>query len=109
VITRFNWSVIVPVTLVRGVPVAVVYVVRVAVVGHRDVSALRSVLVVMAAVHLVALFRAFVDMVVVDAVEMAVVHIVRVVAVRDRHMAAAGPVGVLVPGVGAVVNGGGHG
>jgi hypothetical protein len=84
------------VPFVGRVPVPVVQVVGVALVRHRDVAALRPVLVSVAFVRLVSGRHALVDVVVVDPVNVTVVHVVGVVLVRHRDVAAVLAVGVLV-------------
>jgi hypothetical protein len=101
--------VIVPVTFVRSVPVAVVHVVGVVAVRHRDVAALGPVLVVVTLVsRVLATDLALVHVVAVDAMDVAVVRVVSVVAVRHRDVTAALPVGVLVASVRGVLNRTGH-
>jgi hypothetical protein len=101
-------SVVVPVTLVGRVAVPVVHVIRVVVVRHGDMPALRAVLMGVPVVNWVLRPGAFVDVVGVRAVDVAVVRVVGVVVVRDRDVAAAVTVDVLMAGMGAVVNGSGH-
>ena len=79
---------LVPVALVRRVPVSVVHVVHVVPVLHALVPAAGTVLVFMVVVDNVALVRALVPVVVVPAVDVAVVEIVDVVTVLDRDVAA---------------------
>jgi hypothetical protein len=100
--------VVVPVTLVLGVPVSVVHEVRVAVVGYGDMAAVRAVLVFVSLVDRVFPAGALVDMVLVDAVDMSVMGVVGVVGVWNCDMPATTFVGVLVAGVGLVVDGSGH-
>ena len=102
-------SVVVPVPVVSGVPVPVVHVVGVLGVGHRDVTALRSVLVGMALVGQVPGFGAFVHVVIVEAVNVAAVRVIGVIAVLERDVTAALAVGVLVIGVRCVLDGVWHG
>jgi hypothetical protein len=84
------------VTFVGRVPVTVVHVVGVPLVRHRDVAALRSVLVRMALMLRVPGLRALVDVVVVDAVHVPVVHVVDVISVRHRDVATALAMDMLV-------------
>ncbi|GAU70894.1 hypothetical protein SSP35_23_00840 [Streptomyces sp. NBRC 110611] len=83
-------------------PVAVVHVVDVIAMGHRDVAAAFPVRVVVTGVLFVAARFALVHMVLVAPVQMAVVHVVDVIAVRDCYMAAALAVRVVMSGVGLV-------
>jgi hypothetical protein len=107
-VPAWSGSVLVPVPLVGRVPVTVVEVVRVPVVGHGHVAALRPVLVGVALVGGVPTRLALVHVIAVDSVDVAVVGVVGVIAVRERDMAAGVAVGVLMAGVGRV-NGIGHG
>ncbi len=104
-----QWSVVVPVVVVLGVAVAVVDVVHVVAVGHRDMAAAGTVLVGVAGVDGVAAGLTLVYVALVGAVQMPIVHIVDVVTVRNGDMAAAGTVLVGVVGVGSVRRGGRHG
>jgi hypothetical protein len=96
-------------TLVGRVAVSVVGVVRVTVVRHGDMPALRTVVMAVVLVHRVLRSRALVGVVAVRPMNVTVVRIVDVVAVRDSDVAAPLAVDVLVTRVGAVVNGSGHG
>jgi hypothetical protein len=89
-------SVVVPVTFVGRVPVTVMHVVGVSLVRHRNVAAIRSVLVRVALMLRVPSQRALVNVVVVDAVHVSLVHIVDVISVRHRDVATALAVGMLV-------------
>ncbi len=73
---------VVPVSVVAGVPVAVVHEVDVILVRHGHVTAPLAVLVRMTFVRNVCVGRALVDVAVVDTVQMSVVHVVDVPAVR---------------------------
>lgn len=103
---------IVPVVFVRGVPVAVMHVVRVVAVWHPHVAAVGPVLVLMTLVSRVSVADlAFVHVIAVDAVDVAVVSVIDVVAVRHRDVTAALPVRVLVTsvrGMRGVLNRTGH-
>lgn len=103
------WSVVVPVSVMGRVPMAVVHVVGVIAVWHRDVATVRPVLVFMALVSRVILADlAFVHVVAVDAVDVAVVHEVRVVAMRNGDVATVLAMGVLVISMREVLNRTGH-
>lgn len=101
-------SVVVPVPLVGGVPVPFVHVVDMVAVGHGDMAAAASVLVLVALVRRVTGGRALVDVPGVRAVDVSVVHVVDVVAVRDGDVPAALPVPVVVALVGAMLGDGRH-
>ncbi|GAA1291566.1 hypothetical protein GCM10009579_65770 [Streptomyces javensis] len=88
--------------LVRGVAVAVVDVVHMVAVRYGDMSAVVTVLVVVAFVDGVATGLALIDVVVVRPVQMAVVYVVGVIPVRERDVAAAASMLVGVVGVGSV-------
>jgi hypothetical protein len=90
-------------------PVPVMQVVGVPVMGHGHVAALQSVLVGVVLVRSVPGCLALVHVIIVDPVDVAVINVVGVVAVRERDVAAALAVGVLVVGVGCVLNGIWHG
>src|ERR1700754_2777976 len=95
-------SVLVPVTVVLGVPAPVVDVVHVVAVRHGHVAAPFAVRVGVAVVLGVALGLALVHVVVVHPVQVTVVDIVHMVAVGDRHVTASRAMGVImtaVPGV----------
>jgi hypothetical protein len=91
--------VIVPVSFVGRVPVPVVKVVGVVLVRHRDVAALRSVLVAVAVMCHVPAFAAFVNVVVMDAVNVTVMRVVGVVVVHESDVAAVRAVHVLMADV----------
>jgi hypothetical protein len=93
------------VSFVGRVPVPVVKVIGVALVRHRDVTALRPVLVGVPVMCYVPEFAAFVHVVAVDAVNVAVMRVVGVVAVREGDMAAVRTVRVLVGRVCCVLGG----
>jgi hypothetical protein len=101
-------SVVVPMPVVGGVPMAVMDVIDVVLVRHGDVTAVLSVLVVVPFVDRVCRIHALVHMVFVGTVQVAVVRVVDVVVVRDRHVAASRGVLVSVRGVGVVRRGRGH-
>lgn len=98
-------SVVVPVPVVRGVPVSVVGVVDVVAVHDGGVSAGVTVLVRVTAVRDVLAGLALVPVSGVLPVEVSVVRVVDVVAVREPGMAAGGAMGVRVRGVLVVENG----
>ncbi|GGZ07095.1 hypothetical protein GCM10010365_27660 [Streptomyces poonensis] len=98
---------VVPVPLVRRVPVPVVEIVDVVAVPDRGMSAVRAVLVVVPGVGDVSLGLALVPVAGVLPVQMPVVRVVDVVAVLDDGVPAGRAVAVLVSGV-FLVNGG-HG
>jgi hypothetical protein len=83
----------------RGMAVAVVYVVDVVAVRHRGVPAVFAVLVIVVIVDAVLGWLALVPMPVVGAVQVTVVQVVDVVAMRDDGVTAALAVGVAVLGV----------
>lgn len=85
---------VVPMTLVGGVSVTVVYVVDMVFVRHGDVPTLFFVSVVMAEVLAVAARLALVDMVVVQHMKVSVMHIIGVTAVRHGDMPARLAMGV---------------
>ena len=91
---------------VGGVEMSIVQVVDVVPVRYRDMSAVRTVHMIVAGVGDAALGLALVPMVVVLMVKMSVVHVVDMVAVRNRDVATVGAVHVRVFGFGAVVVGG---
>jgi hypothetical protein len=91
--------VIIPVAFVGRVPVPVVHIVGVIAVRHRDVTAVRSVLVGVTLVRNVGALGALVHVIAAQVVHMAVMCVIGVVAVRNRHVTAALPMGVLVAGV----------
>jgi hypothetical protein len=91
--------VLVDVVTVRSVPVAVVHVVDVVAVRHRDMPAALGVSVLVTAVFRVAGLFALVEVALVRPVQVAVVGIVHVVGVRDGDMAAALAMDVVVTGV----------
>jgi hypothetical protein len=93
------------VPFVGRVPVTLMQEIGVPLVRHRDVSAVRSVRVGMGLVHHVAGLRALVRVAVVNAVNVSVMGVVGVLAVRERDVAAVLSVGVLVCGVGDVLQG----
>lgn len=101
-------SVVVPVTVVLGVPVALVDVVHVIVVRNGDMAAGRAVPVVVPVVYRVLRLHAFVHMVTVRTVQVIVVRVVDVVLVRHRDVSASRGVLMGVGGVGAVFCRGGH-
>jgi hypothetical protein len=101
---RRAFSVIVPVSFVGRVPVPVVEVVGVVLVRHRDVAALRPVLVGVAVMRHVPAFAAFVHVVAVDAVNVTVMRVVGVVIVRESDVTAVRTVRVLVAGVRRVLS-----
>lgn len=92
-------SVVVPVTVVLSMAVAVVDVVDVVAMGHRDMAALRAVLVSVAFMDCVAAGLALVHVVFAHAMQMTVVNVVDVVTVRHGDMAALKTVQVSVAGV----------
>jgi hypothetical protein len=91
--------VIVPVPFVGRVPVPVVKVVGVVLVRHRDVAALRPVVVGVAVMCHVPAFAAFVYVVAMDAVDVTVMRVVGVVVVRESDVAAVRTVNVLMADV----------
>jgi hypothetical protein len=100
-------SVVVVIAVVRGVPVAVVQVVDVVTVRHRDVPAALTVGVVVPVVPVVGDVPgglALIPVTVVDAVQVPVVGVVDVIDVRHRDVAAALAVGVGVVGVAGVLD-----
>ncbi len=99
---------VVPMSVMDGVTVAVMHVVGVIVVRHRDMSAPLAMLMVVAFVGGMASCGALVDVVAVGPVNVAVMGVVGVVAVRDGHVPAALTVGVYVVLVRAVVGGSTH-
>jgi hypothetical protein len=86
--------VLVVVIAVDRMPVPVVHVVDVVLVRHRDMTAVRPMLVGVSLVRHVLGQRALIDVVVVDAVNMPVVHVVGVTLVRYRDVTA--PIAVSV-------------
>ena len=90
---------VVPVPVVGRVPVSVVHIVGVIAVRHRDVTAVRPVLVGVTLVRNVGGLGAFVHVIAVRVVDMAVMGVIGVIAVRNRDVPAALPMGVLVAGV----------
>lgn len=96
-------SVVVPMTLVSGVPVAVVHVVDVVTVRHGRVAAAFPVCVRVPGVLTVLTDLALIDVTLMFAVQMTVVHVVDMVLVRYRHMPAPLAMGVVVTGVRLVV------
>lgn len=90
---------VVPVPVVRGVPVSVVDVVDVVAVCHGRVATAFAVLVLVPLVGGVPAGLALVPVSGVLPVQVAVVRVVHVIAVRHLHMTAGGAVGVLVGGV----------
>jgi hypothetical protein len=97
-------SVVVPVPFVGRVPVSLVQVVGVALVRHRNVAALRPMLVRVGLVRHVVGRHTLVDVVAVDAVNVPVVRVVGVPVVRERDVAAALAVGVPVVSVRGVLD-----
>ena len=93
---------IVPVSLVRGMAVAIVQVVNVIAVWNGNVAAALAVLVVMILVDVVLGGFALVPVAFVLAVDVAIVDEVGVVLVWESNVAAAFAVGVLVFSVGSV-------
>src|SRR5207302_1156846 len=91
--------VVVPVFLVRGVPVTVVQIVEVVAVPDRVVAAAGAVLMAVSVVRGVSARLALVVVPVVLAVQMPVVRVVDVVPVGHLGVSAAGAVGVLVGGM----------
>jgi hypothetical protein len=91
---------------VGGVEMSIVQVVHVVSVRYCDMSAVRTVDMIVAGVGDAALGLALVPMVVVLMVKMSVVHVVDMVSVRNRDMAAVGAVHMRVFGFGAMVVGG---
>lgn len=81
---------------VRRVPVAVMDVVDVIAVRHRDMPAIRAMLMVVAVMGDVPRGLALVEMAVVLAMHMAVVHIVDMVAVRNGYMSATWAVNMIM-------------
>lgn len=90
---------LVPVAIVRGVPVTVVQVVHVVLMLDHVVTAGFGVLVLVGGVFLVLGRLALVEVVTVLAVQVPVVDVVDVVAVLDREVPAAAAVLVLGCGV----------
>ncbi len=89
---------------VRGVQVSVVQIVDVITVGHRHVSAIRSVHVfVLGVLHALARFTG-IPMIVVAVMQMTVVHVVDVVAVGHRHVSAIRSVHVWVFDLGPMIH-----
>jgi hypothetical protein len=105
---RRRRSVLVPVTVVGGVPVTVVDIVDVAFVRDRHVAAAFAVPVLVRGVLIVSGADALVRVVPVSAVHVAVVRVVDVVLVRDGDVAATLAVDVRMIGVRAVLGGGRH-
>jgi hypothetical protein len=97
--------VVVPVAVVCRVPVAVVHVVDVVTVGHRDMAAALAVRVGVTGVLMVAAALALVRVPFVPTVQMTVVHVVDVIVVGDRHVPAALAVHMLVSRVRPVLKG----
>jgi hypothetical protein len=91
--------VLVVVVAMRGVPVAVVHIVDVVAVGHRDVSAPVTVGVAVGVVGGVRGRFALVEVPVVRAVQVAVVGVVDVVAMRHGDVPTALAMGVVVTGM----------
>jgi hypothetical protein len=99
--------VVVPVALVRRVPVPVVQVVDMALVGDGHVTTTLAVDVGVLSVLDVALRDALVDVALVDDMEVPVVHVVDVAPVGDGHVTTTLAVDVGV--VGMLHMGGAHG
>jgi hypothetical protein len=91
--------VLVDVVTVQGVPVAVVHVVDVVAVRHRDMPAVLAVSVLVTAVFRVVGLFTLVEVALVRPVQVAVVGIVHMVDVRDGDVAAALAMDVVVTGV----------
>lgn len=96
---------VVPVTVVFGVPVSVVHIVHMPVMRHCHMAAPFAVPMRMATVRGVAAGLALIHVVAVDLVQMTVVHIVHMPFMRDGHMAAARTVVMRVVRVGGVRSG----
>lgn len=96
---------VVPVSVVLGVPVSVVDVVHMVTVLHGWVPAARAVIVRMTAVRDMLARLALVPVPGVCPVEVAVVRVVDVIAVRNLGMSAGRTVCVLVRGMFVVENG----
>ncbi len=96
---------VVPVAVVCRMPVAVVHVVDVVGVGHRDMTAALAVRMGVVGVLMVTAALALVRVPCVPTVQMTVVHVVDVIVVRDRHVPAAFAVHVLMSGVRPVLKG----
>jgi hypothetical protein len=105
---RRRASVVVPVTVMLGVPVAVVDVVHVIVVRHGHVAAILSVLVVVAVVYGMLRVHTLVHVIAVRAMQVTVVRVVDVVLVRDCDVTAPRSMLMSVGGVGAVFRRGRH-
>jgi hypothetical protein len=89
VLAAVGKSVLVVVVSVSGVAVAVMHVVNVIIVRHRDMSAPLTVYVVVPVVgDMLGLLALFV-MSAVDPVQVAVMHVVNVIAMRDGNVATA--------------------
>lgn len=87
---------LVVVLAVRSVPAAVVHVVDMVAVRHRDMTAALTVDVVVILMDGMAGRFAFVVMVVVPSMEVTLVHVVDMVPMRDRDMTASFAVGVVM-------------
>ncbi|GAA1015748.1 hypothetical protein Aple_010020 [Acrocarpospora pleiomorpha] len=96
-------SVIVPVSVVRGMTVSVVNVVDVVIMRDGDVTATLPMLVDVALMHDMSGQGAFIDVVLVRAVEVSVVNVVDVVAMWDGDVTTALSVCVVVDCVRAVL------
>jgi hypothetical protein len=97
------------VVIVLHVTVAIMDVVHVVLVGHRDMATIGPMLMIMTAVGAVATGRAVIGVIVMQAVQVTVVDVVHVTLVRHRHVSARGAVLVFRVAVYLGVCGGCHG
>ncbi|OBH88639.1 hypothetical protein A5678_15820 [Mycobacterium sp. E2733] len=84
-------------SVVRGMPTAVMHVVDVVTVGDRDVATPVAVLMIVLLVHRVARWLTLVVVVLVLPMDMTVMDVVDVVTVRDRDVTASGAMYMVVP------------
>ncbi|MEV0228284.1 hypothetical protein [Nonomuraea sp. NPDC050786] len=102
-------SVLVPVVLVLCMTVAVMDVVHVVLVWHRDMAAVGPMPMIMAGVSAVAMGSAVIGVVIVQAVQMAVVNVIHVALVWHGHVPARRTMLVVLVAVDLRVGGGCHG
>jgi hypothetical protein len=97
------------VVIVLRVAVAIMDVVHVVLVGHRDMAAIGSMLMIMTAVGAVATGRAVIGVIVMQAVQVTIVDVVHVALMWHGYVSARGAVFVFRVAVDPRVGGGCHG